>query len=66
MTIPIIVGGAPIFSFRTEYGLIYALNGVLPGWFWYKDEASEQNCAALKRSNLTNLDKMIFYSAQTI
>jgi hypothetical protein len=52
--------GMPIFSFRTEYGLIYALNGRLPGWFWYKDEASEQNCFALSKSESTNLENTIF------
>lgn len=52
--------GGPIFSFRFEYGLIYFLKGTLPGWSWYKDEASAANCELLKKSKMNNLDQTIF------
>jgi hypothetical protein len=52
--------GMPIFSYRSEYGFIYFLKGILPGWCWYKDNFQKFYCDCLKNSRVKDFEKMIF------
>lgn len=51
--------GDPIFSFSSELGLIYFLNGTLPGWHWYKEQTPESNCESIRNSRLNSLHRTI-------
>src|SRR5260221_4512592 len=52
--------GDPIFSLTGEYGFIYFLDGTLPAWGWYNEQASDWDCVKIKTTQLKNLEKTIF------
>lgn len=52
--------GDPIFSYRSDFGLIYFLNGSLPGVHWYREEDINANCEHIKSSKIANLKRTVF------
>jgi hypothetical protein len=52
--------GDPIFAFSADYGFVYLLKGVLPGWGWYGEKGTEAGCMHIRNTKLRKLDKMIF------
>ena len=55
--------GDPIFASSPDYyGFIYLLDGVLPGWGWYDEKATNLNCISLRNTQARNLDRMIIFT----
>jgi hypothetical protein len=52
--------GDPVFAFRSDFGLVYFVNGSLPGLHWYREEDPAGNCEHFKSSKIPHLEKTLF------
>lgn len=52
--------GDPVYTFRHQTGFTYALGGVPPTVYWYYEKDVESICNQLKRTDLHELESMIY------
>ena len=51
--------GNPVVDLVVAPGLVYLIDGVIPGHPWYKPHIPEMNCQYIRMSNLSDLENAV-------